>query len=296
MVATLAAVVTISPLAAVAQATASASHRVPGDCLAPGSADTTAGGNPIEPAIKFQAVPQATTRNFGSDRKPVDAVFKLTTESALPKDIEKRLELVADPILRVGDTTDSAAFPEPSFSALRVSQDRKTIRFRVCLDPTNDLRAGKYVGTISLEGPPGVDASTVTVTANAKDGGVFTWSAIISLLLAFFIMLYKGANEERVRLKAEAEKLPETDDAEKQTKASALTTADKYFPAAWSTLKDPRWLIPTLFAVGAAGGALWGIYDANPAWGEAGPITSAFAIIGAALAAIGAKAIFEGGK
>jgi hypothetical protein len=264
---------------------------VPGDCLAAGSGGSPATGKPIDPPIKFHAVPPATTRNFGSDRKRVDAVFKLTTDKALPKGIEQRLELVADPMLRVGDTTDSASFPEPTFSRLWVSQNRTEIRFRTCLDPTNDLPAGKYVGIISLEGPSGVESTAVTITANAKDGGVFRLSAIGSLVLAFFILLYKGADGERARLKMEAEKLPDD-----EPRTAALRAAENFWRAAWTTLKDPRWLVPTLFAVGGAGGALWAIYDANPSWGEAGPVTSAFAIIGAALAAIGARENLIGGR
>jgi hypothetical protein len=264
----------------------------PGECFSNSTAVAVT-EEPVDPPITFQAVPQTTTRNFGSDRKPVDAVFKLTTESALPKGIEKRLELVADPILRVGETTDSASFPEPKFSTLRVSQNRKTIRFRVCLDPTNDLRAGKYVGTINLEGPTGVDTTAMTIVANAKDGGIFWFSAIVSLLVAFFILLYKGTNDERARLKAEAKAMPNEPKDEKDAK---LTAAEKYLPAAVTTFKDPGWLVPTLFAVGGAFGALWAIYDANPSWGEAGPITSGFAVIGAGLAAIGAKTIFTGGR
>ena len=265
-------------------------------CLEPG-AGTPATGEPIDPPIKFQASPQATTRNFGTDREAENAVFKLTTDSALPKGIEKRLELIPDPILRVGDTTESASFPEPKFSTLRVSQNRKTISFRACLDPDNDLPAGKYVGTINLEGPPGVETSTVTITANAKDGGAFRASAIVGLLLAFLLLLYKGTTDERTRLKAEAEKLPDEISGTPNTnKKNALDKAERFWPHVWPTFIDPRWLIPTLFAVGSAFGVLWGIYDANPSWGESGALTSGFAVIGAGFAAVGVKTIFTGGK
>lgn len=275
-----------------APATKSASGgRVPGDCLATGTTGAPTKEVASKTPIKFKASPEAVTRNFGSSRKKIEAVFKLTSESEILPDIKKQLELVADPILRLGETTDSASFPEPTFSDLSISRNHKTIRFRVCLDPASGLNAGKYLGTISLEGPPGVDTTTVTITANAKDGRVFKISAVVALFLAFLVLLYKAANDERARRKAEAEAI--TDAAKKE---AALTKAQKYLSAALKTLKDPAWLVPTLFVLGSAFGALWVAYDTNPSWGEAGIVTSAFAIVGAAFAAIGARQIFAGSK
>jgi hypothetical protein len=270
-----------------------------GACLPSSAAGTTAAeGDAIDPPVAFQASPLTATRNLGADRESENVVFKLTTDKPLGKDVEKRLELVADPIVRVGETTDSASFPEPTFSALRVSRNRKTLSFRVCLDPDNDLPAGKYVGTISLEGPPGVDSSTMTITANAKDGGVFWASSILSLVLAFFVLLYKASKEERTRRTADVEKRMPTPQGELPTseKETALKNANKYPSAAWASFKDFGWLFPTFFALGGAFGALWGIYVANPAWGEAGPLTSGLAVIGAGLAAIGAKTILTDAK
>lgn len=258
-------------------------------------------------------------------------MFTLATATPLPADIEKRLELVADPIARVGDQTESVLFPDPTFSDLRVSQNRKRVSVRVCLDPPSGLPAGKYVGTIRVEGPLGVESAPIAVTANAKDGGVFWWSVVASLFFAFVILLYKGATDERTRRVAEAEKLPDAGSTMSETKTAKITAAEakpddnplqkvlkkqairnaeklpdnkevamanarSFRSAAWSTFKDPAWFVGTLFAVGGVLGALWGIYDANPSWGEAGPITSAFAIVGAGLAAIGAKTIFTGAK
>jgi hypothetical protein len=258
-------------------------------------------------------------------------VFKLSSQTALPPNLENRLELIADPIVRVGQSTDSTLFPEPRFSALRVSQNRRTISFRVCLDPRNQLPAGKYVGTIDVEGPLGIESTPITVTANAKDGGVFWASATLALLFAFVILLYKGASEERTRRIAETEKLDDADadaitarraaiaEASKMSTSSrtarrarkaalaeaarmpggkqeAQLYAQSFRYAAWATFKQPAWLVGTVFAVGGAFGALWGIYDASPSWGEAGPVTSGFSIIGAALAAIGAKTIISGAK
>jgi len=241
--------------------------------------------------IKFKASPEAVTRNFGSSREKIEAVFKLTSESEILPDVKKQLELVADPMLRLGETTDSASFPEPTFSALSISGNHKTIRFRVCLDPSSGLNAGKYLGTISLEGPPGVDTTTVSITANAKDGRVFWFSAAVALFLAFLVLLYKAANDERARRKTDAAGITDAN-----TKTVELKKAENYWTAAWKMLIDPTWLVPTLFVLGSTFGALWVLYDTNPSWGDAGIVTSAFAIVGAAFAAIGARQIFAGSK
>lgn len=274
------------------------SSRPAGPCLPARSAGTAAATEAtIDPPVTFQASPLTATRNFGADRDAEDVVFKLTTEKQLEKNIEKRLELVADPIVRVGEATESASFPEPTFSALRVSRNRKTISFRVCLNPDKDLAAGKYVGTINLEGPDGIESSTMTVTANAKNGPVFVVSLILALILAFVTLLHKGANAARARDKAEAETMPNKQDGTPTPKKKkALEKADSYWSAAWASFRDFNWLFPTLFALGGAFGALWGIYVANPAWGEAGALTSGIAVIGAALAAIGARTIFTDAK
>jgi hypothetical protein len=257
----------------------------------------------IDPPVALQASPLTATKNFGSDRRSEDLVFKLATEKPLDPAVVQHLELVADPIVRAGEATDSASFPEPTFSTLRLSGNHKTISFRVCLDPDNSLPAGKYVGTISLEGPPGIDSSTMTITANAKDGGIFWLSSILSLVLAFFVLLYKATKDERVRRTAEVEKenaitdgLERTPDQKKAELKNQFKQANKYLPAAWASVKDFGWLFPTFFALGGAFGSLWGIYVANPAWGEGGPLTSAIAVIGAALAAIGAKTILTDAK
>jgi hypothetical protein len=57
-------------------------------------------------------------------------------EPALPEGVERRLSLVANTIVRVSnDKTETVLFPEPTFSTLRISGDRKRITFDVCLDP-----------------------------------------------------------------------------------------------------------------------------------------------------------------
>jgi hypothetical protein len=257
----------------------------------------TAVGEPVDPPIALQAEPGSASQviNFGADRKPESKVFHVTAasgEDTLPKDLEKRLELVADPIVRTGEKTDSVSFPEPEFSLVKPSGNRKRLSFRVCLAPPSDLPAGKYVGTIALEGPPGVDSATVTITANAKDGQGFWIAAVATAVLAFLVLFYKGAGDTRATRMTAAAALPDESDDEKAAKAKKEDEALSWARAAWRCLIDPSWYAPTLAAIGATFGVLWAAYTDNPAWGESGLLTSAIALIGTGLAAVGAKAIF----
>lgn len=263
-------------------------------CPVPNAAGTAA-GDPIKPAITLQADPQSSAKvvNFGADREPESVAFRINVPSVLPKDVEKRLELVADPIVRTGETTESVSFPDPRYSALRVSGNRKRISFRVCFDPPKDLPAGKYTGQVVLEGPPGVDSADVTVTLNAKDGLGFWIGMVATGLLAFLVLLYKGASDERATRMAAAEKLPDTldDGTPNQAKTKAKTDATRWLSAAWACIWNPGWAFPTLFAVGAAFGVLFAAYANNPSWGESGFLSSVAALIGTGLAAVGARAI-----
>ena len=258
----------------------------------------TAVGKAVDPPITLQAEPGSASKviNFGADRDPDDStVFHVTAASgddALPTDLEKRLELVADPIVRTGEKTDSVSFPEPQFSVVRPSGNRKRLSFRVCLAPPSDLPAGKYVGTIALQGPPGVESATVTITANAKDGKSFWIAAAATAVIAFLVLLYKGTSDARATRIAAAAALPDGTADEKKTKADKEEKALSWPRAAGRCLTDPSWYAPTLAALGATFGVLWAAYTDNPAWGESGLLTSAIALIGTGLAAVGAKAIF----
>lgn len=275
---------------------ASGQSATPPELCPVANAAGAAAGDAIEPPITLQAEPQSSTRvvNFGADRDRETPVFHISAPSALPKGIEKRLELVADPIVRTGETTESVSFPDPKYSVLRVSGNRKRISFRVCLDPPEDLPAGKYSGQVTLEGPPGVESAAVTITLNAKDGSGFRIGMAVTGLLAFLVLLYKGAGDERARRTEAAEKLPNelADGSPNQAKTNAKTDAASWLRAGGACLWNPGWLFPTLFAVGGAFGALLAAYTNNPSWGESGLLSSVAALVGTGLAAVGARAIF----
>jgi hypothetical protein len=228
--------------------------------------------------------------NLGDDREPEEVTLRVNLPAVLPKGFERKLELVAEPFITTSETGETVSFSEPMFSELTVSGNRKRITFEMCIDPPNDLPAGKYTSTVMLEGPPPTESAVMTVTLNAKDGHGFILAAALTAVLAFLILLYKGAGEKRTVRLAEAAK--ETDSEKRK---AAVAAAERWWNPTKACLRDPGWLVPTLASIAAAFALLWAAYDSNPAWGEGGIVTSAIALIGTGLAAVGAKAIFTQG-
>lgn len=250
----------------------------------------------VTPPVALQ--PEATSAsqiiNLGAGREPASRIFHVAVQAGddePPPDLRRRLVLVADQMLRSGDKTDSVAFPEPTFGEIRPSGNGKRLSFRVCIQPPAELPAGRYVGILTLEGPPGVEPASVTLTVNAKDGTGFRLAAIVAGVLAFFVLLYKGASDERARRlrQLEAAKVPEKIGEEPNQQ---YVQARRWGSAAGARLSDPGWLGPTIAAIASTFGVLAAAYANNPAWGETGLLASAIALIGTALAAVGAKELF----
>lgn len=259
------------------------------ECPVP-NASGVAGGKPLKEKLSLETDAQSLNRtvNLGSDREEEIVTLRVNVPSGLKKTkVTKRMELVAEPFVRGNETGESVSFSDVTFSTLDVSGNGKRITFRMCIDPPNDLQAGKYVSTVMLDGPPGVESATMTVTVNGKNGGIFVWCAIAAAILSFLILLYKGAGERRTAAIAEAKK--KSNPKERQEK---LEEAERWRGHLGRCITDLGWLVPTLAAIVAAFALLWAAYDSNPAWGEGGPVTSALALIGTGLAAIGAKTIF----
>lgn len=242
--------------------------------------------NPLE--LSLQADPQSANRvvNLGADREPEEIALTVNASPEIPEGYEKQLEVVAEPFSNSSETADTVSFAEPTFSKLRVSGNRKRITFTMCVDPPNNLPAGKYVSAVTLEGPPPTEGATMTITINGKDGGGFIFAAVLTALLAFGVLLYKGAGERRTVLLAEAEKLPGGQ------REAAMKAAERWRPAIKGCLFDLGWLVPSIASVAAAFALLYAAYANNPAWGEGGIVTNAIALIGTGLAAVGAKTIF----
>lgn len=238
--------------------------------------------------ISLQGDPQSASKsvNLGDDREAEEVVLRVNVSPRLSAKTTRKLSVAAEQFANSSETGETVTFPEPTFSKLKRSGDGKRIRFTMCVDPPNDLPAGKYVSTVMLEGPSPVEPAVMTVTLNAKDGHGFIIAALIAAFVSFLVLLYKGAGEKRVAALAAAEKLT----GDERTRA--LRDAESWRRPLSACVGDLGWWVPTVASVAAAFALLYAAYDANPAWGEGGLVTNAIAVIGTALAAIGARTVF----
>jgi hypothetical protein len=208
--------------------------------------------------------------NFGTSRE-TKTIKRLvfTSDKPLPDSLTAP-QLNFDALIsRAGDTLESTDFPDPTFSQPRISQDRQSITFNACVDP-GSIPAGKYVGSITLSGPPGLSAASVAVTVNAKTATWFYVGAGISLLAALLLLVVKDAAAYR---------------------GKTNPTPD-WAHSFLHPLADPIWWVTTVVALATAFGTLWAVYANNPAWGS-GEFSDVSALIGAAFAAVGGHTIIS---
>jgi hypothetical protein len=238
--------------------------------------------------VSLQADPQSANRsvNLGSDREAEEIPLRVNASRTLPKNFAKLLDIAAEPFISTSETGDTVTFSEPTFSELKLSGNGKRITFKMCLNPPNNLPAGKYVSTVMLEGPPPVEGAVMTVTLNAKDGGGFIIAAIVTAAIAFLVLLYKGAGEKRAASIARAPKAPEAE------RKQAEKEAEEWGKAIKQCLSDLGWLVPTVASILSAFALLYAAYANNPAWGEGGLVASAIALVGTGLAAVGVRTVF----
>src|SRR5262245_3959070 len=234
-------------------------------------------GTALSPPIALTPASGSAQRivNFGTSRATkVVRRLVFTSDELLPDSLNPQ-QLNFDALVsRAGDTLESTDFPDPTFSEPRISQDRQSITFDICLNP-GPIPPGKYVGAVTLSGPPGLGAASVSLTVNAKDVIPFYIGAGISLLAALLLLILKDAAAFRA-----------TPDNKKDDKQP------KWRDSFLHPLKEPIWGATTIVALGAAFGTLLAVYAGNPAWGSGGFSDSA-ALIGAAFAAIGGHTIIS---
>ena len=238
--------------------------------------------------ITLQAEPTSASKvvNLGTDREAEEVTLHATISPKAPPNFERHLSVVAEPFANNSETGDTVTFDEPGFSEPEMSENGKRVTFTMCVDAPNDLPAGKYTTSVLLEGPPSVEPAVMTVTLNAKDGGIFLWISLGTALIAAFVLLYKSAGEKRALKIADAKKAPEDE------REAAEAEAKGWRGPLGECLSDLGWWVPTLAAVVSAFAVLYAAYAANPAWGEGGIVPSAIALIGTGLAAVGAKTVF----
>jgi hypothetical protein len=172
-------------------------------------------------------------------------------------------------ISRAGDTLESTDFPDPTFSEPRISPDRQSIIFDICLNP-GSIPPGKYVGAVTLSGPPGLGAASVSLTVNAKTDTPFYAGSALSLIAAFLLLVLKDA----AAFRGKTNPLP------------------RWGESFLHPLADPVWWATTIVALGAAFGTLYAVYAGNPAWGSGG-FSDIATLIGAAFAAVGGQTIIS---
>jgi hypothetical protein len=234
-------------------------------------ANAPALGQPIE----LTPAPGSAQRNvnFGASRatKLIKGVT-FTADKQLPDSLTGQ-QLSFDAFLsRVSDTLESTDFPDPTFSQPRITEDRKSIKFTICLNPASTTPPGKYAGSVTLSGPPGLSAASVALTVNAKKSLGF-WlerGAVEALIVAFLLLVIK--------------------DAAAYKKANPTTS---WWWDPWKhPLADPLWWTATFIALGAAFGTLYALYKGNPTWGSEG-FSDVAVMISATFAAVGGHAIIS---
>jgi hypothetical protein len=231
--------------------------------------DDAATGPALSPAITLSPSPDSAQRivNLGTNRgmKTVQRLT-FTTDRALPASLTAD-QLTLDALIsRAGTSLESTDFPDPTFSNPRISEDRQSITFTACLSP-GSIPPGKYVGSVTLSGPPGLSAASTSLTINAKVASLFWLGSALSLVVAFMLIVLKDAAAYRKK-----------------------TTSADWFHAFLEPVQDPLWWATTLITIAVAFGTLYGVYSSNPAWGSGG-FADIAALISAGFAAVGGHTI-----
>ncbi|HEY5053950.1 MAG TPA: hypothetical protein VII45_11135 [Solirubrobacterales bacterium] len=225
-------------------------------------------GAALDPPIALTPTTQSAQRqvNFGADRdQKLIRDLTVSTNKPLPPSLTADQLNFEALLSRSGESLESTDFPDPGFTEPKISPDRKSIEFSVCLDP-DGISPGKYVGAITVAGPAGLSATSINVTVTAKEEGLFWVGLSVSLAVAFCLLVLKDA-------------------------ATAFDAqGKKWGKALLVPLKDLRWWGATFVTLGAAFGALYAIYNNDPTWGATG-FASISALVGSAFAAIGGHSI-----
>jgi hypothetical protein len=194
--------------------------------------------------------------NFGEDRgvKKVRAV-RLLADKRLPGTLTAANLGFTALLERAGDTLESIDFSDPTFTEPRISADRRSIEFTICLSAAG-LSAGKYIGNVTITGPEGLGEARVGVTANLKARWlIWLGSAMLAIAIAGAALYLKDRTTDPAKI-------------------------------------TPGWWYKTGAVLVVAFGAMLTVYLNDNAWGASVP-QSLLVLIGSALASVGGRKLIE---
>jgi hypothetical protein len=195
-------------------------------------------------------------KNFDGNRgTKVFRDIRLVSDKRLPDALNPGQINFDALIERAADKLESVDFPDPTFTAPRISTNRKQISFDMCLN-AKGVSPGKYVGNVTVSGPDGLGEARVGITANLK-ARFLIWLifAAIAMLFACAAMFFKDWTKDKTSI-------------------------------------DRKWWFKTIGTLVVAFGALAAVYLNDPTWG-AGLFASFIALVGTALAAVGGRKLIE---
>ena len=117
---------------------------------------TTPSNRKVTPPVVLSPESNSTAKvvNFDAGRDGKTALLHVKVDPALPPNAERSLRVETDQLANSGNpNAETVDFPDLEFTTLDVSPNRQRISFRVCLNPSKHLPAGRYSGAVSLDGP-----------------------------------------------------------------------------------------------------------------------------------------------
>jgi len=270
-----------------------AAARNPAECTR--KAGEFSPGAAVKPAITLTPDLPTQTINFGGDRGWQFAEVVLSASRPLPwgfKPAQLDIEVLRQ-FARQSETDSSATLAPPTFTPPTINPSRNTITFAVCFDGSS-LSAGHYTGAVTVEGLEGIGPTSLAFNLNAQNQALFLVVLFVTAALALFLLFWRGAamvqsdNAKAVVAEVNMSLAEGTTVVPEQAAADAQKPikARQRFALKGEVLRDPMFWIGTLLSTIAAVAAAWSIYSANTSWGV-NPVTEAFAIVSAVLAAAG---------
>jgi hypothetical protein len=274
-----------------------AKPREPSECTR--KAGEFSPGATVKPTITLTPDLPTQTINFGGDRGWQFAEVVLTASRPLPTNFKpEQLNIeVLRQFARQSETDRSVTLAPPTFTTPVINPSRNTITFAVCFDGSG-LSAGHYNGAVTVEGFSGIGPTSVAFNLNAQNRAFFLTVLIASALLTLFLLFWRGA----ARLQSDNAKAVVADVNSSLTEGASVVSqkaaadaqkpleAGQRFALKGEVLRDPMFWVGTVLSTVAAIAAAWAIYSANSSWGV-NPVTEAFAIVSAVLAAAGFQSL-----